>query len=127
MKVNTNLTIYGKFESLNKILAAAKSSPEKCAALKRNSTKTCVQALIHSGCVPKTPYDTVRISYTFHEKRGSPRDPDNILSGFTKSFLDAMVCTGVIEDDDIYTVKYGSVDFVPDAKDFRVEISWEVE
>ena len=89
--------------------------------MKRECTTLVIRELIRQKCVPKTPYDKICVSYKFYEGK-DPRDPDNIMAGM-KFIHDAFVATGVIDDDDIWHVSIGGVEFIPGGK-FKIVVSW---
>lgn len=120
----TTLTLNVKLPGTNQIVKAAKTSPQTYSKLKKEYTTLVIQALIHQKCVPKEPHDKIRVSYKFYEGK-NPRDPDNILAGM-KFIHDAFVTTGIVEDDDIWHIAMGGLEFIP-CGEFKVVVSWEIE
>ncbi len=87
---------------LNEILAAAKKSPYQYAAMKKKYTQRISEELLVQGCRPVSPYKRIWLTITWFESK-KKRDPDNVRAG-VKFLLDAMVASGVIEDDGIENI-----------------------
>lgn len=121
---NKTLTLITKLPGFNQIIQAAKTSPQAYSRMKKEYTNLVIRELIHQKCVPAKPYDKIRVSYEFYEKRNEARDPDNALGGATKFISDAFVATGVIHDDTIYDISFGDIEFIPD-REFKIVISWD--
>jgi hypothetical protein len=68
------------------------------------------------------PYRKIRVSYKFYEGQ-NPRDPDNIIFGL-KFISDAFVVTGIVEDDSLWHIEIGNMEFIPGSR-FKVVITWE--
>lgn len=119
---NKVLILNEKLPGANQIIKAAKKSTWEYSQMKKKYTTLVIRELIRQKCVPATPYEKICVSYEFYEGK-DPRDPDNILAGL-KFIMDAFVATGVIEDDNIWTVSMGGVKFIPGGE-FKVVVSWE--
>lgn len=120
---NNTLTLNTKLPGANQIVKAAKTSPQTYSKMKKEYTTLVIRELIRQKCVPAKPYDKIKVSYTFYEGK-DPRDPDNILAGL-KFIHDAFVTTGVTDDDDIWHIAMGGLDFIP-CGEFKIVVSWEV-
>ena len=123
-KVKKTLRLKTKLPGTNQVIADTKNSRWSYDKTKKKLTNSIIRELIAQKCVPSTPYEKIRVSYKFYEGE-NPRDPDNILMGM-KYIHDAFVSTGIVEDDNIWCVSLGGIEFIPGNK-FKVVVSWEVE
>ena len=120
---NTTLTLNTKLPGQNKVIQTAKSKQWAYDKMKKHFTNLVIRELIHQKCVPVKPYDKICVSYEFHEGK-DPRDPDNALAGM-KFIHDAFVSAGIIDDDDIWHVSLGKLEFIPGAE-YKVVVTWDV-
>ena len=120
----TTLTLDMKLPGTNQVIKTCKSSPVGYADDKKRHTKNVVQALIQGGCVPKKPYEHIRVNYVFNES-GNPRDPDNVLMAM-KYIHDAFICVGIVDDDDMWHISIGSIGMTAGNQKTSIEVSWEV-
>ena len=121
----TTLIINEKMPGFNNSIEAAKTHAKKYAELKKRYTNLVVRELIAQKCIPRKPYKEMKVSYEFHEAANGVRDPDNALSAM-KFIHDAFVTAGLIEDDDMFHIKFGSIDMDITEK-HSVEVSWTVK
>lgn len=121
---NTTLTLNTKLPGTNQIIETSKKHPKAYAAMKKEYTTLVIRELIQQKCVPSKSYKKICVNYEFYEKRNEARDPDNILGGSIKFIHDAMVAVGIIDDDDIYNISFGNINFIPNCENYKIKISW---
>ena len=101
---------------MNDILRAAstiqrgkgKKSTTAYTVMKKKYTKLISEEILIQGGIPATPYKRIWVGLTWIET-AKARDPDNVRAGI-KFILDAMVHSGVVEDD-----KLVNIDSIADA------------
>ena len=121
---NTTFTLNTKLPGANQIIQTAKSSPKAYSKMKKEYTTLVIRELIRQKCVPMKPYEKICVSYKFYEGK-DPRDPDNILAGL-KFIHDGFVATGIVEDDDIWHITMGGMEFIP-CGEFKIVVTFTVE
>ena len=94
------LTISGRFDALNEMLAAARARRGKRGSAYSLMKKKWTDVVIAECSIQKiTPMKgRFRISITVYEP-DKRRDPDNIAAGAFKFILDGLVKAGIIIDD----------------------------
>ena len=114
------LVLDRKMPGLNQVLH---SSKKEQAMMKREFTSYVAKELNKQGCVPDDPFAHIRINATFYETQEG-RDPDNLLVAF-KYINDALICAGMVDDDSISQISFGSLNFKANARKFGIVLELE--
>lgn len=114
------LTLDRKLPGINSFLHESKKEQ---AQIKRDIGSYIVKELFRQNCVPDEVYAHIKISAVFCEVQEG-RDPDNIIFGL-KFLNDSLICAGLVEDDGIAQISFGSFDFKPHCKNYKAELSFE--
>ena len=118
-----NLTIWGRYPSLNEYIRALKNNKHVGDAMKSDSQEAII-ADIFSQRKRFRIDNPIKIHYLFLEPN-KKRDMDNISGYFHKVFQDALVQAGIIVNDGWSYVRGYSDDFGVDHKRPRIEIVLE--
>jgi len=116
------LVLARKMPGLNSLLHASKKEQ---ADMKREYTAYVVKELMMQKCVPRETYAHIKINAVFHETQDG-RDPDNLLVAF-KYINDAMICAGLIDDDAMAQISFGSLEFKNNARKHGIVLMLECE
>lgn len=122
MTTTVKLVLDRKMPGLNQVLHASKKEQ---AMMKREYTSYVTKELNKQGCVPDATYKNIRINAVFYETQEG-RDPDNLLVAF-KYINDALICAGMVDDDSIAQISFGSLNFVQNTRKFGVVLTLECE
>lgn len=118
------LIIHGRLDNLNDYIKACRTNQYKGAHLKaKNENK--VQAEIYEQLGRLRITNPVRMTYRWYEK-DRRRDLDNVSSFGRKVIQDALVDTGVIQNDGWKEITGFSDEFYVDKKNPRIEVEIEV-
>ena len=111
------ITIYGKFPSLNKYVDACRRNHFAGNKMIHDAEKKIIKAL--EGQKPlKTP---IQINYLFCEENRR-RDHDNVSSFFHKVFQDSLTKAGLIPNDGWNEISGYKDDFTVDKDNPRIEV-----
>ena len=117
------LIIHGRLDNLNDYITACRTNQYKGAHLKsKNEHK--VQAEIYEQLGRLRITNPVRMTYRWYEK-DRRRDLDNVSSFGRKVIQDALVDTGVIQNDGWKEITGFSDEFYVDKKNPRIEVEIE--
>lgn len=117
------LIIHGRLDNLNDYIKACRTNQYKGAHLKaKNENK--VQAEIYEQLGRLRITNPVRMTYRWYEK-DRRRDLDNVSSFGRKVIQDALVDTGVIQNDGWKEITGFSDEFYVDKKNPRIEVEIE--
>lgn len=117
------LIIHGRLDNLNDYITACRTNQYKGAHLKaKNENK--VQAEIYEQLGRLRITNPVRMTYRWYEK-DRRRDLDNVSSFGRKVIQDALVDTGVIQNDGWKEITGFSDEFYVDKKNPRIEVEIE--
>lgn len=122
MTKEIKLVLDRKMPGLNQVLHASKKEQ---AMMKREFTAYVSRELNKQGCVPDVTYSHIQINAVFYETQEG-RDPDNLLVAF-KYINDALICVGMVDDDSISQISFGSLNFKANAKKFGIVLTLECE
>lgn len=92
------LVIPGRLPGLNEYTAACRTHPQAGAKMKKEAEEKVISCIIEQRLQGLTASFPVEIEFDWIEK-DRRRDPDNISGFGRKVILDALVKTGVIQDD----------------------------
>lgn len=113
------IVIPGRFASLNQFIDANRRSSGKWNG--GNAMKKKDQAFIRQYLPPVKFKKRVFITYYFYEK-DTRRDMDNVSGYFHKVFQDALVQSGIIDNDGWKNIRGMADYFYTDSKHPRIEI-----
>ena len=117
------LIIHGRLDNLNDYITACRSNPHQGAKLKaKNEQKVLAEIYEQLGSLRITR--PVRMIYRWYEK-DRRRDLDNVSSFGRKVIQDALVDTGVIQNDGWKEIIGFSDEFYVDKKNPRIEVEIE--
>lgn len=117
------LIIHGRLDNLNDYITACRSNPHQGAKLKaKNEQKVLAEIYEQLGSLRITR--PVRMIYRWYEK-DRRRDLDNVSSFGRKVIQDALVDTGVIQNDGWKEITGFSDEFYVDKKNPRIEVEIE--
>ena len=122
MTTTIKLMLDRKMPGINQVLHASKKEQ---AMMKREYTSYVARELNKQGCVPDATYSHIRINATFYEPQEG-RDPDNLLIAF-KYINDALICAGMVDDDSISQISFGSLSFKANARKFGIVLEFECD
>lgn len=118
-----NLTIPGRYPSMNQFIEANRTHKQKGNQMKQkaqNDISFYIMDQLKRLRIDKPVY----IRYTFYEPN-KKRDLDNISGFFHKVFQDALVACRIIMNDSWYYIVGFSDEFYVDNKNPRIEIEIE--
>jgi Holliday junction resolvase RusA-like endonuclease len=118
-----NITVWGRYPSLNEYIKALKNSKHVGDAMKSRSQENIIADIYEQKGRLRIDNPIV-IHYTFIEPN-KKRDMDNISGYFHKVFQDALVQAGVIVNDGWSYIRGYSDDFDVDSNNPRIEIVLE--
>jgi len=124
-QLNNKLILDMKLPGTNQVISDTKAHRWSYDKMKKKVTTMIIRELIQQKCVPTKPYDKIKVSYQFFEGKDC-RDPDNILFGM-KFVHDALVVVGIVEDDTLWNIGIGELEFIPGNADYKVVVSWTVD
>lgn len=119
-----HFTIPGVMPSLNEYLAACNRNPHIGAKMKREHTNIACLC-IRSGLKRWNTKDKIILHYHIYEPN-MKRDHDNVLSTTCKYVQDALIKTGVIENDGWKNIENFTHDWFVDKINPRTEVWIEV-
>ena len=119
-----HFTIPGVMPSLNEYLAACNRNPHVGAKMKRENTNIACLC-IRSGLKRWNAKNKIILHYHIYEPN-MKRDHDNVLSTTCKFVQDALIKTGVIENDGWKNIENFTHDWFIDKVNPRTEVWIEV-